>query len=401
MNNKCFSLCFDLYTTKVNYRNSQSKNDDNNLFDQLISEQSEIIYKIEGKDTILLKTSSIILDHKINQDYDEKYLYTKLDTNTKIGDIFFWERTNTHWIVYAQYLTEKNYYKSIIKRANWCISWIDKYSNVQFQWVYVRGPLETKLNQINKDNNIIDVHNETLSILMPKNSKTISFKKYDNILLNGKKWKIVADIDDISNTELIEIQLQKTETDYNDDIENNLVDGLLDTNYEFTQLFSNQFYINQTLDLNKNIILYKNNEIIESDFSIKMIEGKATIKKSNITFPKAGNYIFEIIYNKNPNIKKQFSIEAIDSNEDLFTYKIIGNKTVKCLFEYQYYVQNNELSNIKWEIKDDKNIVNNFNIDNNIINIKFGIKTGSIILNLFIEDKLVDSMNIEVIGTYE
>jgi hypothetical protein len=91
MVNKCFPFCFDLYKTKVNYRLNQSDTDDKTeVFEELLesSYNSEKVYKLINKDTILLETKSIILDHKIKQDYDEKYLYTPLNTLTKVGDVF-------------------------------------------------------------------------------------------------------------------------------------------------------------------------------------------------------------------------------------------------------------------------------------------------------------------------
>ena len=405
MNNKCFPFCFETYRTKVNYRlNTDLEKEKEDMFEKLLetSYNSEIIYKILNKDTIILKTKSIILDHKLKQDYDEKYLFTPLRCNTKVGDIFYWERTNTHWIVYAQYLTEKSYFKNIIKRADWCINWKDENDNIKFQWVYVRGPVETNFKELSLKKNIMIKPNESLVILMPNNDDTKKFKKYDTIMLNGKKWKISAIPDDISNTELIEIQLIKTEVNYNDDVKNNIVNGLEENNYEFKSFIPEKIKINSLIDINKNIFLYKNGSIIKSDFTIVPLTNNLTIKNNNIIFPSNEEKCeFKIIYNLNKNIQQVFSIQT--TNEDInLNNKIIGETLVKTLFEYNYYTEIfNENDKFIWEIEDQKNIVKEFFTDKNKIKIKYGTKTGNILLKLIINEILIDSINIKVIGTYE
>lgn len=401
--NICISNCLDSYQAKINYKIQDTKK---NNFENFILKKhynKEKVVKVREKNSYILETDAIILEHKVNQDYSEKYLYTPLSAETKVGDIYFWERTNTYWIVYASYLTEKSYNKSIIKRANWCISWKDENENIYNQWVYVRGPVETKLNQYKSNNNIIDLANGTLTILMPNNERTKFFTKYKTVMLNNKKWKIVADEDDISNPELREVQLEKIAININnDDIINNLVDGLDIENINFNILFKDTLSLNCTLDINNLVIISNKNKIIPNNFKINLISGKAYIKQSKITFNTLGKCEFKIIHNNNPIINKIITVNVVEEDiNEIKKYKILGENRPKTFFTYNYSTELINLNDIiKWNIIDNNNIVSHFEVQNNLISIKYG-HIGNIILQLLVNDEQVDSMNIQVVGTFE
>ena len=86
---KCFPFCFDAYKSKAKYK--LDKKDGQEAIDNYFQNEdvSELFTKIKDKNTIILKTRGVIKDHKINQDYDEKYFYTPVEVPTNIGDIFF------------------------------------------------------------------------------------------------------------------------------------------------------------------------------------------------------------------------------------------------------------------------------------------------------------------------
>ena len=58
----------------------------------------------------------------------------------KPGDVFVWKQTNTHWLVYLQYLEEDAYFRSEIRRCDQQIK-----VNDRSYWVYIRGPVETSI----------------------------------------------------------------------------------------------------------------------------------------------------------------------------------------------------------------------------------------------------------------
>ena len=58
----------------------------------------------------------------------------------KPGDVFIWKETNTHWLVYLEYIQEDAYFRSEIRRCDQEIKIGDK-----SYWVYIRGPVETAI----------------------------------------------------------------------------------------------------------------------------------------------------------------------------------------------------------------------------------------------------------------
>lgn len=407
--NKCFPWCFDVYRTKVNYRIDPNKDEKQKSFESLLESNYyniEDVQKIINKDQIIFNTKSVILDYKLKQDYDDKYLYTPLDKLTKVGDIFYWPRTNTHWIVYAQYLTEKSYYKCLIKKADWCLSWKDEYDVIHYQWAYVRGPVETKTKDIVMKNKIYDIPNATLTILIPSNIKTKIFKKYYEVMLNGKKWQVAADVDDISNPGLTELQLIKVAVDYNDDKENNVVDGKDNNIYEFKQLFNDNLYAGINYDINDLVRLYKNGELIQDNFIIESNNRTTIVDGNNIMFLYETEYEVIVKYSKNLDVQINLHIDAInyDTEEETDTniYSIIGPTTIRSLLTYTYYYNNEINDNFNWQIINDNNhVIKTWHSYDNYIDIVTTSKTGNFVLQLYDNDNLIDELNIQVIGTFE
>lgn len=64
----------------------------------------------------------------------------EVDINIKTGDVFTWKETNTHWLVYLEYIEEDAYFRSEIRRCDQQVK-IDG----QSYWVYIRGPVETAI----------------------------------------------------------------------------------------------------------------------------------------------------------------------------------------------------------------------------------------------------------------
>ena len=64
----------------------------------------------------------------------------EIDIDIKPGDVFTWKETNTHWLVYLEYLEEDAYFRSEIRRCDQEVKIEDN-----SYWVYIRGPVETSI----------------------------------------------------------------------------------------------------------------------------------------------------------------------------------------------------------------------------------------------------------------
>ena len=116
---------------------------------------------------------ALINPNKLTQDYDDKILSLGYEYNFKPGDIFEWCNTNSKWIIYLQDLDELAYFKGKIRRCRYQVSWFDENNEVQTTYMAVRGPVETSINFIQKNQISVDNPNHSLNILMPKNEATL------------------------------------------------------------------------------------------------------------------------------------------------------------------------------------------------------------------------------------
>ena len=64
----------------------------------------------------------------------------EIDIEIKTGDVFTWKETNTHWLVYLEYIEEDAYFRSEIRRCDQQVKIGDN-----SYWVYIRGPVETSI----------------------------------------------------------------------------------------------------------------------------------------------------------------------------------------------------------------------------------------------------------------
>ena len=172
---------------------------------------------------------ALINPNKLKQDYDDKIISVGFEYNFKPGDIFEWIGTGTHWLVYLQDLTELAYFRGDIRKCSYQIAWEDE-DGIHTTYAAVRGPVETKINFIQKHGISVDTPNHSLSILMPKNEYTMNyFKRYSKFYLQGDDtcWRVEA-TDWISTPgvlEVVAVEYYANETE--DDIENGIVGGLI------------------------------------------------------------------------------------------------------------------------------------------------------------------------------
>lgn len=177
---------------------------------------------------------ALINPNKLKMDYDDKILSVPFDAGFKIGDIFEWVNTGTYWLVELQDLEELAYFRGEIRKCTYEIAWTDEGQQYS-TYAAIRGPVEAKINYIQKHGISIDTPNHSLYIRMPLNEHTLKqFQRYSKFYLQDigtedKKvcWRVEA-TDSISVPGLLEItavEYYANETE--DDIENGVVGGLI------------------------------------------------------------------------------------------------------------------------------------------------------------------------------
>ncbi len=204
----------------------------------LYSYQSAFVRKVYVEGDQFVKDENthraLINPDKLKMDYDDKMLSIGFEAGYKQGDVFEWMNTGSYWIIRLQDLDELAYFRGDIRRCDYTIAWEDQEGNVHRTYAAIRGPVETKINYIQKHQISVDTPNHSLNIYMPKNKDTLEyFRRYAKFYLQeieeGEQnicWRVEA-IDPISTPGILEVtavEYYANETE--DDLENGIAGAL-------------------------------------------------------------------------------------------------------------------------------------------------------------------------------
>ena len=213
---------------------------------------------------------ALINPDKLKDDYDEKVVSVGFEHGFQVGDVFEWCNTKSYWLIYLQDMTELAYFKGNIRRCRYEIEWQNEDGETRRTYAAIRGPVETKIDYIQKHGISVDNPNFSLHLLMPKNPATLKqFKRYSKFYLQGTVegeektcWRVEA-TDSFSLPGILELNaIEYYANETIDDIENGIVDAFvvkpIDPNPEVNDIYEvfgetfikpkkeYQYYINNT-----------------------------------------------------------------------------------------------------------------------------------------------------------
>ena len=177
---------------------------------------------------------ALINPNKNKVDYDDKVISVPYEYGMTVGDVFEWIGTKTYWLIYLQDLTELAYFRGDIRRCSYEISWEDE-DGLHSTYAAIRGPVETKIDYIQKHQISVDNPNHSLHILMPRNKDTLAyFRRYSKFYLQDPEegalqvcWRVEA-TDWISTPGILEVTaVEYYANESEDDIEKGLVGSLI------------------------------------------------------------------------------------------------------------------------------------------------------------------------------
>lgn len=137
---------------------------------------------------------ALINPDRVKFDYDEKIVSVDWEYDFHSGDTFEWGRdTGSHWIILKREDTELAYLRANIRRCQY-LEATDPETKEKFgQWCAIRGPVETKINTVQKAGIVADVPNLTLDIYMAdteQNRRT--FQRYSRFKFDDRYWMVQA-----------------------------------------------------------------------------------------------------------------------------------------------------------------------------------------------------------------
>lgn len=175
--------------------------------------------------------------NKLTQNYDDKIISVGFEYQFQPGDVFEWKNTDTYWIIYLQDQTELAYFRGDCRRCRYQVSFksVENPNMIETYYLAVRGPVETRIQYIQKSGDSIDRPNYSVNFLMTKTPSTSEyFKRYSKFYLKGLDetapdtcWRVEA-VDGISMPGILQVNaVEYYANEAEDDIENGIAGGLI------------------------------------------------------------------------------------------------------------------------------------------------------------------------------
>ena len=332
---------------------------------------------------------ALLNSNKLKPDYDDKIISIPFESEFKVGSVFYWDRTKSHWIVYMRQWSEDAYFRGYARRAEHIMKWIDSLGQEKSEYVAVRGPVETKIVEGMKSDIAFDTPNYTLSIVVPNTEDTIKLKRYSKVTIDGQDWEITV-ADAMNEEGVIELNLKELIKNGEDgDIvgDGNKPKIRLETNLDDTEDIKvgepfnlvSIIYVNDQINFNlTHLVQYEvvsgNAEIIEG----KLIISEEGVVEVGLTLKEAG---IENIYTFNG------VMEAPEGDE---LFEIIGDLETKA-YGGEVYEIRKSIGGVKvpangnWKVVEDKRLFTVLHADKDKISLAW--RSGIVgIVNLAYEE---------------
>ena len=233
------------------------------------------------------KFKALINPDKLKDDYDKKIISIDFEAGAKIGDVFYWERTNTYWMITLQHYEEEAYFRGSIQRCDYQLD-----INGHKYWIYLRGPVETTTQWRQKHKIEMNDLNYSLLMYIVKNEETLEFFiRHQIVSFDGHRWKVAA-TDKYSSNGYIQVYLDEyfdNEFEETSEIEEEVI---IDNGVPYIDGPQNVTALDCSIVYQiKNI---SNGEFVVNSDKVKIVKTDMNTCVIDITSGKSGS--FDIIY---------------------------------------------------------------------------------------------------------
>lgn len=247
------------------------------------------------------KCRCLINPDKIKENYDQKEISINSKYGMKNGDVFCWDRTNTHWLVYLQELSEEAYFRASIRRCDYQID-----VNEHKYWIYLRGPVETALVWRQKHQIETNELNYSIMFYIEKNEETVEFfKRFKVVKFDGNNWR-VSTTDKYSQQGIMEVYLEEY---YNNPIEDAMIEPVvIEPDKRHPYIDGPQFVRPFDTNIVFSIVGLTNGKFVINSDKVKINNMSKTQCNLDILTGKAGS--FTIIYKSDEESYDEVSLEV-------------------------------------------------------------------------------------------
>lgn len=179
------------------------------------SDKSEFVQVGDNKFQVLIDGSK----YSFNT-FDEKEIQTVKKNKLKIGDILYWFRTKSYWIVLEQDLEETAVFKGAVRKCNY-LDIIYNDTPLKGAFFNIKNSELTKV-QI-EDSMIIDVLSDYAQLVLPADELTSKIKRYDKLKIGKRVWEVQS-INNVTYESIISIYLKETYEDFIEETSNETIE---------------------------------------------------------------------------------------------------------------------------------------------------------------------------------
>ena len=331
------------------------------------SYQSERIFK-DG-----VEYRALLNNNKLKPDYDDKIISIPHSAQFKVGDIFFWERTSSNWIVYLRQYTEDAYFRGYVRRAEHKVRWKDEFGNLIEVYAAVRGPVEDKIRSQAKGGLSFDEPNYSLSLIIPSNENTKKLKRYSRVTVADQPWEVAA-VDSISEEGVIELALVENYLNREEDTKE-LVGGKIKTKIKVSSCLDELHEVKVGIPVplwTEVLIDDKISNNLTKGIRYSVIEGNAQIANNSLTLLTEG--LIKVRLNiEDINFTKDFDIQGLEvTTQNIVDFDITGNERVKSFGASTFKIvkyENGQIveANGQWQFDNNPNLFKVLSEDKNAI----------------------------------
>lgn len=181
----------------------------------LYSDKSEFVQVEDRKFQVLIDGSK----YSYNT-FDEKEIQSVKKDKMRIGDILYWFRTKTYWVVLEQDLEETAVFKGRVRKCS--------YLDIEFGDIVFKGAFfnlkngEIQQTQIN-ESLLMDVLSDNAKLILPVDNNSKNLKRYDKLKIGNRMWEIQS-IDNLSQETIISIYLKECYVNPTPEIQNEQIE---------------------------------------------------------------------------------------------------------------------------------------------------------------------------------
>ena len=216
---------------------------------------------------------ALINPDKNKMDYDDKIISIPYEHGFEPGDVFEWVNTGSHWLIYLQDKDELAYFRGEIRRCRYTINYKNEQGKICSTYAALKGPVETRINYIQKSGISMDLPNLSIYFLLPYNKSNLDFfKRYSEFYIveddNRICWRVEA-VDWISTPGIIEVNaVEYYSNTFEDDIEKGIVGGLIAKKENPNNAVVEDLISGDTFIKPKGMYQYTYTGLLESDWEI-------------------------------------------------------------------------------------------------------------------------------------